>query len=647
MKRPSITVSARLLIGVLCCALVGGTSVAAGLPAASAYAASAALPAHSSTGPSTATSPRVSPEQDCQQVTTSDGKYEFSGCFQKYSGAGGAEYATEQLSNFDGIDISASEADNVVYDVNFNSEDMVYSTWNSTESLDLDGALIPLATGGVASQLTGPLTLPVAKGVKLAGLAVPGQLTVTPSAGGAATVTGAVTLPAVLGGGKATLSFTTTVNKGLSKIQVTVAKATFMQLFSVSNLKLSYAAGSGGTSTWTVSGTASTGGKTSAKFSGDLTYTGNTLTSASLKVGNISLAGMSSLSNLTVTYSGSSWTGSATLGQGASAVTAKIALSYGSTGLTSGSLQASNVQLFGVLTVDKFGLSYADGTWNLAVAGGTKGSGGSATLTITNGIVTAADLTITDVSFLGKFTVASAEISYAQQAPDPACSDVPGEEIWCGSWQVELPQALAVSGISGSLATDDGQFYQGSIDVKGNVPLPLFEGIFLTRLGASLTLGPPVTITGDAGLSFGPKINGKSLISVDGTLTRTLPDGDTSGSYVADGTFKVLNRIKGTVKLTVPGDDSPTSIDLTASVSVSGASATGQLDGSFTASTFTLGGDVEITVDGHTFGGTMKADDTGMAACGAYKDHEAGFALDWSTNHVTFLGTSGCKENGF
>ena len=82
----------------------------------------------------------------------------------------------------------------------------------------------------------------------------------------------------------------------------------------------------------------------------------------------------------------------------------------------------------------------------------------------------------------------------------------------------------------------------------------------------------------------------------------------------------------------VPGDGSATTIELTATASVGrGASARGTLDGSFTGSSFALSGHATITVLGHAVGGSMKADDKGIAACGTYKKHSAGF--EYSVGH--------------
>ena len=608
----------------------------------------------------------IASESGCQEVTTTDGAYQFGGCVSEEDDD--TLDVTDQLSNLDGIDISASAADPVSYDDGGSQGQAVVSSGPTTISLDVDGTQDPVFKGPIDDQLTGPISIAVSAGSAtkrgrsdgpaagstsdlIGGLPVSGKITFTPTSkasDGTLTGRGTVTLPPVLGGGKATLAFSSTVNKGITAASVTISKATFMQLFSVSNLKLTYKASADGTNTWSVAeGKASTGGKTSAQFSGQLVYDDDgELDSGSLSVASISLAGMATISNLNVKYSDGEWTGSALIGQGKSAAKTSIDLTFGDTGLDSGTLKASNVDLFGVLKVDTFTLSYTGGTWKLDVKGGTKDSGGSTSLTITDGIVTAASLKLINVSFLGKFTIASATVSYAQEAPDPDCSDVPGQEIWCGNWQVDLPQALAIDGISGSLATDDGDFYRGMITVKGSVPL--FEGIFLTKLGGSVTLGPPVMISGEVGLQFGPKIRGTSLLAVDGTLTRTLPDGDTSGSYVAKGTLNALNRLKGDITVTVPGDGSPTHIVLDASASVGkSAKASGTLSGDFTASSFSLAGNVTISVLGITVNGTLKADDKGMAACGRYKDHEAGFEFDWTTNSVELLSKTKCSEKGF
>jgi hypothetical protein len=592
----------------------------------------------------------------CQDLTQADGQYEFGGCFTEEDND--SVDVTDQQSNLDGVDVSASASDDVTYDDGGTAGDNLVSAGDSTLSLDLDGTLTPIFSGTLDDSLTGPITVSVpgsaaahregasvpgaasASGATIAGLPLSGTLTLTPSSGGSATVTGSVTLPAVLGSGKAALTATTTVNQGLSNIKVTISKASFLQLFALTKLTLTYSAG-----TWNLTATASTGGTKATTLSGSLTYADDTLTSATMTVKNFSLAGLVDVSALTVSYAGGNWSGNATIGSGASATAASISLTYNSTGLSSALLSARNVSLFGVLRVSTFDLSYSSDDWKIAVTA-PDGGGVSGSMTATGGIISAASLKVTKVSFLGVFTVSSAEMAYAAQAPNAACKSVKGDEVWCGGWRVLLPSASVVSGVSGTLAAASGEFASGSIDVKGSVPL--LDGIILTELGAKVSVNPPpTTISGTAGMRFGPKIKGTSLLDFTGTLTRKLPGAETSGAYDFDGHLSALGKLKGDIKITVPGDGAATTIDLSATASVGKASASGTLQGTFTAEHFSLSGTVKLTVLGHKVSGKMAVDNKGMAACGKYGSSQAGFEFDWATDSVTFLSTHGCTEKGF
>ena len=596
-------------------------------------------------GPCYITNGTASYTLTCEQETQPDGNYEFGGCVTPEDDE--TQDVTVSASNLDGIGVSASPSDLVTYDEGAAGDELT-SAGDSTLSLDLDGTQVPIFDGPVNETLSAPIT--VSAPAKLAGIGLSGKLDLTPALSGGAptgslTATATATLPAVLGGGTGKLTATSTVNKGLTKVVVTLDKASFLQLFQLKNVTLTWTPGSGGGQTWKVAATASAGGAKTGKLTGSLTYSDDTLTAASLSVNGLSLAGLADLSALTITYGGEGWKGTATFGSGASAATAAISLAFDDTGLASASINASNLSLFGVLKVQDFALSYGGGTWSIT-ATGAGGGGVSGSMTATDGVISDARLTVTKLSFLGKFTVDTASVSYAAQAPNSRCADVQGDSVWCGDWSVELPSASTVDGVSGSLAVADGSFASGSIDVKGSVPL--LDGIILTELGGKVTVNPPpTTIAGTVGLRFGPKVKGISLIDLNGTLTRQLPGDDTSGSYDLDGSLNVLNVLHGTAKVTVPGDGSGTTFDLTANASVRGASATGKLTGSFTSDSFTLAGNVEIKVLGHEVSGTMKADSVGVAACGKYHGHQAGFEYDWATESVAFLGTKGCSEAGF
>jgi FG-GAP repeat len=593
-------------------------------------------------------------DSGCEQVTAPDGDYEFSGCVTQEDD--GTLDVTSQQSDLDGVQVSASAADEVSYNDGDSAGDTLTSTAPSTLSLSLGSTLIDVFSGVLDEPLTEPITVQVAAGTQIAGLTMSGSLTLTPDSGGQATGSVTVTLPPVLGGGTGTLTFTTTVAEGLSSVQVSVPQATFMGLFSLSDVSLAYTPG---TRTWSVSATATTGGGTSAPFSGSLTYSEDTLSAASLEVGGISLAGLTDISSLKVSYKQGTWSGSAEFTNPAGgAEKATITLGFTGGTLTSGSITAADVALFGAVDVAGFSMSYASGSWELSVTTTLPGGGGGSTaLTVSGGIVTAASLTLTDVSFEGKFTVASATISYSASAPNAACGSVTGTEIWCGSWQVQLPQATTIDGVSGTLAFSAGTFASGSIDVSGHVPL--IDGLFLTGLGAALTVNPPpTTITGTADIAFGPTVNGTTLLSAVGTLTRTMPGSGTSGSYTATGALSALSEVLGTATVTVPGDGAKTTIDLTLGSSpATGLSfsklgvtiqVTGELAGSFSASSFSVTGAAQVAVNGSLLaGGSMEMNGDGMAACATTSRGKVGFEYAWSTGDLSLFGTKGCSEQGF
>jgi hypothetical protein len=472
-------------------------------------------------------------------VTQADGSYVFGGCVTKEDG--GKTDVTSTQSNVDGIDVSASSSDKATYDDGTSVGHELITSGVATLSLALGGTLTSIFKGKVVAGLDGKLHFALPKKTVVAGLPVSGTLTVAPAkkdgkASGTATATVDTTLPPALGGGKAKLTATTMVNKGITGVKVTADKASFLQLFKLSSVVIKYDSTSKGAQTWSVSAQASAGGKASTPFSGSLTYSGGKLTAASLSVGKTSLAGLVDVTSLKVTDSNGTWTGHAETGTGTNAKTLDIMLAFGDSGLESGSIEASDISVFGVLDVTTFELSYSASAWSIAIAA-ADGGGASGSMTATDGVIARGSLKVKDVSFLGKFTVATAEVSYAQEEPNPACGDVHGESIWCGDWQVQLPSASAVTGISGKLAVADGAFASGSVDVQGNVPL--LDGLFLTKLGGGVTVNPPpTTISGTAGLRFGPQIKGTSVLDFDGDLTRQLPGDGTSGAYQLNGRLR-------------------------------------------------------------------------------------------------------------
>jgi hypothetical protein len=307
-------------------------------------------------------------------------------------------------------------------------------------------------------------------------------------------------------------------------------------------------------------------------------------------------------------------------------------------------------------------MKYSGSGWNLAVTSDAPGGGtDSASLAVSGGVISSASLTLTNMTFLKTVTINTATISYAASQPNQACNTVTGTEIWCGSWQISFPKATSVSGVSGSLAFQAGQFASGAVSVSGNVAL--LDGVFLTQLGATLTINPaPTTVAGSATISFGPQVAGVSALSLQGTLTRAFPTAKSGGFYdlqgnltalagsshallLGSGEVKVEDTGKATVSLTLGGGPGGLSV----TVGSATASIAGMLTGTFTSSTFSLTGTTMITVPVlGTFSGSLKADNNGIASCAKVPGgKQVGFEYFWSNGATQVFDTKGCTEAGF
>jgi len=592
----------------------------------------------------------------CDQVVDqTDGAWGYSGCVNQVDST---DAETSQSSQLDGLNISASPSDEVDYSDGGSGGDAVTSTGDSTVSLDLAGKFIPILQGQLDKLLSGPIAFTVPAGTQIAGFRISGSLTLTPDGSQAATGSVKVTLPSVLGGQTGTLTFVTALGQGLSNVSLTVPKADFMKLFSLTDLTASYNMSTG---TWSVGATASTGPSQQTTFAGSMTYSGNILKAGSLSVGKISLAGLLDLSALSVTYSSAQvWTGSATITQSTVAGTESgtVSLSVANGVLAKGSIQVKNVPLYGVITLNSFDMTYASGEWTLAVSasvpGGGKGSG-SASMTVTNGMISAAKLSLSDVSVLSKVTIKTATLTYSTGG---------GNETWAGSWDVDLPQAAAaaVDNINGKLTFTNGSFVSGSIGIGANVPLA--DGVYLTSLGASLALATstaPMAIGGSASISLGPVISGSTLASLAGGILRAFPLGTVGGSYTFNGNLSILGTTIANGSVVVP-DSGATTMTLSAGpqngsglsipvtlggVNVGTVSVVGGLTGTFSANLFNLSGKVTVTIPGLSpFQAHLVADRTGMAACAGPSGSQHGFEYDWGGD-PTYQDSTGCSELGF
>lgn len=585
----------------------------------------------------------------CTQQVITDGTWQAAGCMTDETGT---RDVTQKESHLDGLGVSASATDDVTYAAA--TKDVASHGTVSVSLPVTSSTAITIFKGKLQRALKGPVTFSIPAKTKIAGIGISGSITLSPVSLGKAHGSVTATLPAILGGGTGKLTFTTNTGGTLSNVVITVPKATFMQLFSLTTLHVAFQA----PGTWQLSATASTGGTTQTKFSGKLVYASNTLKSGTLAVSSISLAGMVTITNLKVTYAAGKWSGSAKVKQAKQSATIAVTFTSSSSTITSASFKTGAVPLFGYIDVKSFALTYNGSKWSLSVVSTLSGgASASASLTVSNGVISKASIKLTKFSLTPAVEIATASLSYAQSAPNAQCPTVTGTEIWCGAWQIQLPQAEAVTGVGGSLAFADGQFQGASVDVTGSVPL--LDGVFLTHLGAHLSFHPTV-VGGGATISLGPRVSNVSALSVTATLTRTFPTSGKGGKYVVGGKVTALkgsthSLLLGTATITVPTSGATTftlvlggKTGLTLSALGATAKITGTVKGTFTATTFKLFGTTKITVPlFHTVTGTLKADNHGVAACGKVSGYEVGFDYVWSTGSLKVLDTKGCTEKGF
>ena len=380
-------------------------------------------------------------------------------------------------------------------------------------------------------------------------------------------------------------------------------------------------------------GQASVPSHQSASLSGNLTISlAGSITNGSIHVGGLSLAGLIDLSSFDLSYStAGGWVGSATFanlltgspnGSGAT-----IHLGFSPAGkLTSGAVNANGpLSIFGVITLTSFRLSLdpSNGRWDAAMKAAipaTTGSTGrpgttSFVLGSANGAITGASFSLKDLSFAGVMTLNSASFAYSAQN---------GQEDFNVAATVTLPGQTGTA-IGGHLQMVNGLYASGSI-TGAHLSVHLLSGVFLQSIGVAIDAPTPTAswrIAGSVGISYGASIKSRSLVEVTGGLSYTFPSqGAGIGTYDFTGALAIGGVTLGTGQLIVsdnpvvlatvvlgPGDGSEGLALGTA------AQATGVLHGVVTSSSFSLTGNVSITVGGLTGTADLYLDLKGVAFC--------------------------------
>jgi hypothetical protein len=586
-------------------------------------------------------------EQNCHDTTgLADGAWKAAGCF--FQPDSSDDDATE-LSSLDGLLVTPDSDSTVDYATD---DKTVTSTGASHVALDLTAlagatAAASVYTGPLDLNLSGaPVTLPLAASAQIAGIKLSGALQLTPSAGGMVTGTATAQLPSILGDGTGHLSLTSTLAGGVSAVKVTASSGSFAKLYGLEKITLEFARG-----TWTVTATATTPTGAHRTLTGSLTYNAaGVLTGGGLKLTDISLGGLVTINSLSVSFStAKGWTGAAALTQGTQKAT--VALTFDSAGhLTAGSFHASGVTLFKVFDLKTFDLDYAakTSTWKLSITVAHEASGASASAMFSesDGAVQGVDLDIKNIQFLRKVTLNELDLSY-EKTDD-------GHTKYSASADVELPGAV-VTGVEGQLGFTDGVFTHGKLTLHGNVPI--FEVAFLNTLGAEITIAPDEEISGSVGLSAGPKIDGKTLLQLDGKLAYKFPKHPSeSGVYTLSGKVSALDRTIGEGELTVDSDTAALKLSLGESDKGFAlgrrAHLVGHVTGHLVRHSFTARGEIKLTLDigGRTREASANAtlSNRGIVVCGkfpAFASGETGVAEEWG--HAPVIKRGDCAPANF
>ena len=457
----------------------------------------------------------------CSPTQFPDGTYTINGCFAQLNPT---TEQTAQNFSVDGMQVPASGSSTA--NVNTGSSPAVIPQVPSSLSLKLGPNLAPLMTGLSNVNLAAPVTGPAAPGAKLAGMAVTGTVSISPQNGSTTTATGnaTVSLPAIFGGGKGSLTFTTSAGSGVTGMVVTASNAenpSVAKLFGLSTLTLTWNGGG----VWTVGGSGNANGSTFT-LSGSVGYNNNYPSSGSLTLaGPLSIGGVFTFSNLVLSYGSGTWSASAVTNQGPGPVSFSLPDNGQSTLNAGATVQiVGPVSFFGAINLSKFAMTYSTangGTWS-AEAEATGANGQKVGLKVQTGSdgslagfsASLAGFTIFNTIVLNKF-----DLSYS---PDSA-----GNPEYKGSASVSFgvsPAAQYLVGASGTefqlnFDFDNGSFKSGGFAFNSSLGVPVGAGIFLTGGGLTINRISPLSMTGSVNLTFGPDVDGISAFGMVANLT--------------------------------------------------------------------------------------------------------------------------------
>ncbi|HSL57626.1 MAG TPA: fibronectin type III domain-containing protein, partial [Acidimicrobiales bacterium] len=272
---------------------------------------------------------------------------------------------------------------------------------------------------------------------------------------------------------------------------------------------------------------------------GSITMVDGKVTGGSLSIPEIPIADLIVIENVTLAFDGSQpnrsrLAGSAAISSNSGAGgSMAIDLSFEEGKLVAGSFSAGAVQLFDIIPVGSFSLSFDSDTksWSASLA---IGGGANDALSFASGPSIRAGVEIrhgrlisgiigfdgdgdgevdapaangdAPASGSGSFAGLPLRAFYLRYCADassaPFCG--PGlEDTWDGRVTIELDTQAAPS-LDAQLRIKDGRFASAAIDLGFPAPgIPVFTGVFLNSIGATLELDPRLRFCGGLGLTVG------------------------------------------------------------------------------------------------------------------------------------------------
>jgi hypothetical protein len=220
------------------------------------------------------------------------------------------------------------------------------------------------------------------------------------------------------------------------------------------------------------------------------------------------------------------------------------------------------------------------------------------------------------------------------------------ENLWSGSAELGIPgiKDKPDFGLTVAVSIKDGGFHSIYGEVRG-LEIDLGEGIFLQRIAAGVGVDP-LDIQGGMGISAGPEVLGKQILSADGDIRITFPsDAAPYTLFQIAGVTRLADLFdlsKGVVRFTTDGF-------VEARGGMSRESFIGYFDatigGWFTPSDFELSGDAQagLLLLGDKIklvGAKAVASKVGIAACGEIPvlNLGGGLGYHWGGSFETFTG---------